>query len=127
MADLDDVRRIAGSLPEATLTDPDSDEQFACGVRGKGFAWTWMQRPEPKQPRVPRPDVLAVRTRGVTGKEELIAADPDVYFTEPHYNGFPAVLVRLAAIEVDELREVLTDAWLVQAPQRLAREHGLAD
>lgn len=127
MADLDDVRRIAGSLPEVTLTDPDSDEQFGVGVRGKGFAWTWMQRPERQGPRIPRPDVLAVRTRGVVGKDELIAADPDIYFTEPHYNGFPAVLVRLEAVDVDELRELLTDAWLVQAPKRLAKEHGLAD
>jgi hypothetical protein len=127
VADLDDVRRIAGALPEVTLPDPDSDDRFGVAVRGKGFAWTWMQRQEPKAPRVPRHDVLAVRTRGVIGKEELIAAEPDIYFTEPHYNGYPAVLVRLAAIDVDELRELLTDAWLVQAPKGLAREHGLAD
>jgi hypothetical protein len=127
VADLDDVRRLAAQLPEVTMSDPCSEEQFGCGVRGKGFAWTWMERPDPKRPRVPQPAVLAIRTRGQEGKEELLAADPAKFFTEPHYNGFPAVLVMLAAVDVEELRELLTDAWLVQAPKRLAREHGLLE
>ena len=54
----------------------------------------------------------------------LLASDPAKFFTEPHYNGFPAVLVRLRAVEADELRELITDAWRCQAPPRLVRQAG---
>jgi hypothetical protein len=125
MADQDDVRRIALSLPETV----EGEDRFAFSVvdrgKAKGFAWVWMERVEPKKPRVPRPDVLAVRVAGPGAKEELLAAGEGRFFTEPHYSGFPAVLVRLPAIEEDELRELLTDAWRCQAPKALVRESGL--
>jgi len=57
-------------------------------------------------------------------KAMLLASDPDKFFTEPHYNGFPAVLVRLPAIGEDELRELITDAWRSQAPRQLVRDSG---
>jgi hypothetical protein len=57
---------------------------------------------------------------GCAEKEELLAADPAKFFTEPHYNGFPAVLVRLPAIDTGELEELIIDAWRCQAPQALA-------
>lgn len=121
MATQDDVRRLALALPETS----ESEERFAFSVaarpKPKGFAWVWMERVEPKQPKVPNPDVLAVRVANDDEKQVLLAADPDVFFTEPHYNGFPAVLVRLAAIEVDELEELLTDAWRCQAPKALVK------
>ena len=79
----------------------------------------------PGKPRVPRPDVLAVRVPGQAAKEMLLAADPGTFFTEPHYNGFPAVLIRLAAIGEGELRELITDAWRCQAPHDLVRDWGL--
>lgn len=85
----------------------------------KGFAWTWNERIEPKKPRVPNPEVLAVRVASLAEKEALLAADPAKFFTEPHYNGFPAVLIRLAAIDADELAELITDAWRCQAPRAL--------
>ncbi len=116
-----DVRRIARSLPEA---EEDADHfafSVADGSKRKGFAWVWMERLEPKKPRVPNPDVLAVRVANEGEKQTLIAAQPATYFTEPHYNGFPAVLVRLAAIEPDELEELLVDAWRCQAPKALVR------
>jgi hypothetical protein len=87
--------------------------------KSKGFVWSWMERVEPKKPRVENVDVVAVRVAGEAEKELLLAADPDKFFTEPHYNGFPAVLVRLAAVDVDELGELLTDAWRCQAPRSL--------
>jgi hypothetical protein len=65
--------------------------------------------------------VLAVRVANVGEKEALIASDPEKFFTEPHYNGYPAVLVRLAAAGVKELRELLTDAWRIQAPKALVK------
>ncbi|GAB2855571.1 hypothetical protein GCM10027176_67660 [Actinoallomurus bryophytorum] len=55
-------------------------------------------------------------------KELLASSDGGKFFTEPHYNGFPAVLVRLPAIDEDELREPLTGAWRCQAPKAFVRE-----
>ena len=122
MATQEDVRRIALALPETTEGTDRFGFSVRNGTKDKGFAWVWMKRIEPKKPRVPQPDVLAVRVANNQEKETLIAADPDKFFTEPHYNGFPAVLVRLAAIEPDELRELLTDAWRTLAPKALVRD-----
>lgn len=120
MADQDDVRRIALSLPQTI----EAEDRFAFSVvhngKQKGILWVWHERIEPKKPRVPRPDVVAIRVANESEKETLLASDPDKFFTEPHYNGFPAVLVRLAAIERDELAELITDAWFCQAPRVLA-------
>jgi hypothetical protein len=120
MADQDDVRRIALALPGTS----ESDENFAFSVRSKGkakgFVWAWNERIDPKKPRVPNPEVLAVRVAGRLDKEALLASDERKFFTEPHYNGFPAVLVRLPEIELAELEELITDAWRCQAPRDLA-------
>jgi len=67
--------------------------------------------------------VLAVRVPNLGEKDALIASDPDIYFTEPHYNGFPAVLVVLAKLGRAELRELLIDAWRCQAPRQLVAEY----
>lgn len=120
MATQDDVRRIALSLPQTS----EGADHFGFGVlnkgKMKGFAWAWNERTEPGKPRVPNPEVLVVRVAGKVAKEELLAADPGKFFTEPHYNGFPAVLVRLPAIDTGELAELITDAWRCQAPRALA-------
>jgi hypothetical protein len=81
---------------------------------------------EPKRPRIPRPDVLAVRVAGRADKEALLALDEAKFFTEPHYNGFPAVLVRLPEIEEDELEDLITDAWRCQAPRALVKQFDAA-
>lgn len=117
MADQDDVRRIALSLPATT----EESNAFRFRVEGKGFAWVWLERAAPNGARVPNPDVLAVRVANEGEKDALLALDDDVFFTEPHYDGFPAVLVRLAAIDLDLLRHILSAAWRCQAPKRLAR------
>ena len=123
MADQDDVRRIALSLPD-TVEDED---RFAFSVmnkgKAKGFAWIWMERIQPKRPRVPNSEVLAVRVANQGEKELLLASDDEKFFTEPHYNGFPAVLVRLAAIDADELEELLIDAWRCLAPKPLVKAY----
>jgi hypothetical protein len=124
VATQDDVRRIAGTLPETEVDDgPQFGVSVRAGAKRKGLAWEWMERIEPRKARVPNPDVLAVRVANADEKQILLESDPDVYFTEPHYNGFPAVLVRLATIEVDELTELLTDAWRCQAPKKLVRAY----
>jgi hypothetical protein len=121
MADQQDVRRIALSLPETT----ESDKHFAFSVRNKdkdkSFLWAWNERVHPKKPRVERDDVIAVRVVDQQDKAALLAADADVFFTEPHYNGFPAVLVRLPQVELAQLEELIVDAWRCQAPRDLVR------
>ncbi len=122
MADQSDVRRIALSLPDTT----ESVDRFAFSVRNKGkdkgFVWVWQERITPKKPRVPNPDVIAVRVANESEKQLLLAADREKFFTEDHYNGFPAVLVRLAAIDAGELEELLVDAWRCLAPKALVAE-----
>jgi hypothetical protein len=119
VADQSDVRRVALSLPGTS----EAEDRFAFSVdskgKQKGFAWVWAERVEPKKPRVPRPDVLAVRVANQHEKQALLAADDVKFFTEPHYNGFPAVLVRLPAIGADELAELIIDAWRCLAPRDL--------
>ena len=125
MADQADVRRLALALPQV-VEDPD---HFAFSVLGaakpKGIAWVWMERVDPRKARVPQPEVLAVRVSGETEKQALLASDREVFFTEPHYNGFPAVLVRLGPVDVDQLAELLKDAWRCQAPRKLVRASGI--
>lgn len=119
MAGQEDVRRIALSLPETA----ESDDRFAFSVlnkgKHKGFVWAWNERVHPKKPRVPRPDVVAIRVIDQADKDALIASDGDVFFTESHYNGFPAVLVRLPAVELKQLEELIVDGWRCQAPRAL--------
>src|SRR5262249_12262302 len=121
MATASDVRRIALALPGAEKVV----DRFAFGVRTKGklkaFAWVWMERVVPKKPRVPNPGVIAVRVASLDEKDRLLAENPTTLFTEPHYRGFPAVLVRLDAVSMKELRALITEAWKCQAPVDLRK------
>jgi hypothetical protein len=118
VATWEDIRRIAASLPETTADETGS----SYAVAGKAICWTWLERIEPKKARVPNPDVLAVRVAHESEKELLIDMDPAAFFTEPHYHGYPAILVRLAAIDVETLERILRDAWRTRAPKRLVAE-----
>lgn len=122
MATRADVRRIAMALPEVE----EASEGFAFSVRNKGkakgFVWVWMERVTPKRPRVPNPGVIAVRVANLGQKEAILASDSRKFFTEPHYNGFPAVLVRLDAVTVADLRMLIPDAWRCMAPATLTRD-----
>lgn len=119
MATRSDVRKIALSFPETQ----EGEGQFAFSVlngrKYKGFAWVWMERVHPRKPRVANHEVLAVRVANLDAKEILLMADPQKFFNEPHYEGFPAVLVRLKEIGKAELRALLADAWATQAPKAL--------
>jgi hypothetical protein len=122
MATQADVRRIALSLP----TVEEASDRFAFSVpsggTAKGFLWVWMERVTPKEPRVPNPGVIAVRVANVAQRDLMITAEPTKFFTEPHYNGFPAVLVRLDAVSVTDLEVLVADAWRCQAaPPAAAR------
>jgi hypothetical protein len=119
MATRADVRRIALSFPETE----EENGHFAFSVRNKekrkGFVWVWLERSVPNGPRVPNPGVIAVRVANLAQKDLMVASEPTKFFTEPHYNGFPAVLVRLDAVTVADLRIIIEEAWRCQAPKAL--------
>ena len=119
MATHADVRRIARSLPETV--EAEGKLVFSVNVKGKakGFLWLWQERIHPKKPRVPNPKVLALRTASLDDKEFLLVAHPERFFTEPHYNGYPAVLLRLERVTASELRPLITEAWRAMAPKGL--------
>ncbi len=123
MATQEDVRRIALSLPE---TNEDAN-RFAFSVlnkgKAKGIVWVWLERIHPKKARVPNPAVVALAVADLNEKELMLTANPGKYFTEPHYNGYPAILVRLADVNVDELRGLIVNAWGCAAPKALVERY----
>jgi hypothetical protein len=120
MATWDDVRHIAMALPEVSERD---GPQWR--VRDKLFLW---QRPlrtrdlEELGDGAPRGAILGARVPGEGAKRALVMDDPSIYFTTAHFDGYPAVLVQLDRIDVDELRELAVEAWLARAPARLAQQ-----
>jgi hypothetical protein len=122
MASWDDVRRFALALPESSERGRRDGLGF-WEVRGKGFVW---ERPLRKSdlaalgPDAPDGPILGARVEHLGAKEALLADDPAVFFTTPHFDGYPAVLVRLERITPDELEELVLEAWLARAPKRLA-------
>ena len=124
MATWDDVRRIALELPETT--EGTSRGNLTWNVKDKGFVW---ERPlrrgdlEALGDAAPEGPILAARVADVGVKDALIADNPVAFFTTPHFNGYPAILVRLDDIEVADLDELITEAWLAKAPKRLANEY----
>jgi hypothetical protein len=113
MAGWDDVREIVSGFPEV---EESGEGRSGWRVRGKLFAWQARERDG---------GGLAVRVDG-DDKQLFIEANPDVYFTSPHYDGYPALQIRIEEIGRDELQERLEDAWVLKAPKRLAKEF-LAD
>ena len=109
MATEDDVRRIALSLPETTEKPWYNTPGFR--VKDKGFL----------RIRSEAEGGLVVFMADLEEKEALLASDPDKFFTTPHYDGYPAVLVNLPAVDVDGLRELITDSWRVKAPKRVLK------
>jgi hypothetical protein len=115
-----DVRRIALSLPDATV----DEDGLNYRVNDRLFAWAWRERVDPKKARVPNPDVLVVRVGGDIDKQVLLASDTNAFFTEPHYDGYAAVLVRLPRIERARLKELVSEAYELvraKAPRRPRR------
>jgi hypothetical protein len=124
MATWDDVRRIANGLPETDETSSRGTAHWR--VNGKGFVW---ERPlrradyEVLGDAAPDGPILGVRVSDLGVKEALLGDDPDVFFTTPHFDGYPAVLVRLDRIDIAELEELVVEAWLDRAPKRLAGKY----
>ena len=118
MVDARTVRKIALSLPG--VADRSEGKRLSFEVRGKGIAWGYFARLEPKKPRVLIPGVLAIRCT-LEDKDFLIDTAPDKFFSDDHYKGFPAVLVRLEKIGARELKGLLLAGWRCQAPAKLVK------
>lgn len=124
MASWDDVRRRALSLPEVEERESRGLAQWR--VRGKLFVWERPLRGSDLRAlgeRAPEGPILGARVEHLVAKEALLADDPGTYFTTPHFDGYPAVLVRLGLIAPDELEELVIEAWLCRAPKQLASRY----
>jgi len=124
VASWDDVRRIALALPETSETT--SREHASWRVRDKGFVWERPLRASDLRALgedAPGGPILGARVEHLVAKEALLADDPAVFFTTPHFDGYPAVLVQLEKISVADLEEVIVEAWLARAPKRLAQKY----
>jgi len=124
VASWDDVRAIALALPESSERPMHGLASWR--VREKTFVW---ERPlRASELRVlgdaaPDGPILGARVEHLGAKEALLADDPGVYFTTPHFEGYPAILARLEPIDPQELEELIVEAWLCRAPKRLAEQY----
>jgi hypothetical protein len=132
MADLDE---LAMSMPQVTKEVSD-DGRPSYLVHGKMFCFHRSRRPDAVDPETGErmADVLMFRVADLFEKEVILADERGIFFTTPHFRGYPAVLVRipdLVHIDRDELRDLVAEAWLTRAQKRVAKawlaEHGPAD
>lgn len=125
MANVEDVRRFALALPETSEGERWGNSTWF--VRKESFVW---DRPLSKadikrwgtEKPLPEGPILAAYVEDLDEKDALVTEEPDLFFTIEHFTGFRAVLIRLNQIEPGRLEDVITDAWLVRAPKRLAAE-----
>ncbi|MEU4671111.1 MmcQ/YjbR family DNA-binding protein [Amycolatopsis sp. NPDC023774] len=124
MATWEDVARLGAQLPGTELVVKRDTRSW--GVKGKAYAW---ERPLRKTDldalgdAAPEGDVLAVRVPDAGAKEALLADEPGVFFTTPHFDGYPAVLVRLAEIDLPTLEEALVEGWLCRVPKMVGKQY----
>jgi hypothetical protein len=124
VATWDDVRRLALGMPEATEVESRGRAQWR--VKDKLFVWERpLRRSDLAALGEAAPDgaILGARVEHLLAKEAMLADDPDVFFTTPHFDGYPAVLVRLDRIALEDLDEVVVEAWLARAPKRLVQAY----
>jgi hypothetical protein len=113
VADADDVRRIASALPHVVEIDSDG---FDFRVGNKGFVWSYPER-LPGKPRVIRTDIAVLYVGDEAEKQALVLGEPDRFFTTPEYDNLPLVMLWLGKVTVRRLRELITDAWRMRAPE----------
>ena len=122
---IDEAARMALELPEVTEDERHGHRSWSVG--GKAFAWErQFSKADLKRfgDRTP-PDgpILAVRVEDLGEKEAVLAAQPNAFFTIPHFDGYAAVLIQLKAVTKRPLREAIIDGWLACAPTKLAGEY----
>jgi len=115
MAEADDVRRLALALPNVAEI---KSEGFDFRVADRGFVWSYPER-RPGKPRLIRTDIAVLFVGDEAEKQALLLGEPDVFFTTPGYDGLPLVMLRLGAVDVKRLGELVTDAWRMRAPDAL--------
>jgi hypothetical protein len=123
MADADDVRAIAMSLPQVAEIDSDG---FDFRVADKGFVWSYPER-IPGRPRVIRTDIAVLYVGDEAEKQALLLGEPDAFFTTRGYDGWPLVMLRLDQVDARRLRELVVDAWRMRAPEELVRDLDVDD
>ncbi len=122
MAGWEDVRRLALSLPETS--ERISRERSQWVIRDRLFVWERPLRAKEVQelgPLAPQGPIMGARVEHLIAKEALLAEEPEVFFTTSHFKGSATVLVLLERIDARTLEEVVVEAWLARAPERLAR------
>lgn len=122
MVSHDEVRQIALKLPGVLEGADGFGFSVSWKGKAKGFAWTWNERIEPKKPKVPNPEVLAVVVPNLLAKDLLMEESPDKFVEDPHYNNYPAVLVRLSNVSFEQMEDLLIEAWRAKAPKSLIAE-----
>ena len=118
MADAEDVRRIALALPHVVEIE---SEGFDFRVADKGFVWSYPER-VPGHQRVIRADIAVLFVGDEAEKQALVLGEPDLFFTTPGYDGWPLVMLRLDQVKLRRLRELVTDAWRMRAPDDLVAD-----
>jgi hypothetical protein len=118
VADAEDVRRIALTLPHVVEIE---SEGFDFRVADKGFVWSYPER-VPGQRRIIRTDIAVLFVGDEAEKQALVLGEPDLFFTTPGYDGWPLVMLRLEQVNLRRLRELVTDAWRMRAPDDLVAD-----
>ncbi|GAA3929047.1 hypothetical protein [Microbacterium soli] len=137
MATIEDVRRIALEFPRV-IERVDGHNRGPCWRTNAGMlAWERPPRRHDLEQLAalgrewPEGVVIGIHVEGEQAKAAAIETRPDVFFTIPHFDGYPAVLTRLDTIDEQLLREMITDAWLLRVPRTVAKawldEHGLTE
>lgn len=114
------MRRLARALPGVEEIDCDG---FDFRVGGSGFVWSYPER-LPGKPRRVRTDIAVLYVGDEAEKQALLLGEPELFFTAPGYDGWPLVLLRLAAVDAGRLAELVTDAWRMRAPATLTAQFG---
>jgi hypothetical protein len=130
MATWRDVSRLALRMPEAVETEKRGQRVWT--IKDKYFVWERPLRQSDLKAlgdAAPKGPILGARVEHLGAKEALLQSEPDVFFTTPHFDGYPAVLIRLPSISKEILEEIVIEAWLARAPKRLAQQYldGLGD
>ncbi len=123
MADADDVRELALSLPDVVEIDSDG---FDFRVGGKGFVWSYPER-RPGERRRIRTDIAVLYVGDEAEKQALLLGEPDVFFSTPGYDGWPLVMLWLEQVDIDRLTELVTDAWRMRGADALVGDSSAPD